>query len=428
MIKKFFLSQNLRNSCWIIGERIFRMLLSLAVGVLTARYLGPANYGTLNYTASFIAFFTNIAALSMNSVMMVKLINHPDREGEYLGSAILYRILASLLSSIIIACLIMILNPNDMLKLLLVLIQSGQLYFKAFEILDIWFQRRLQSKYVSMGKVIAALVVSGYKIFLLTSAKGVVWFALSNVLSDFVVAVVLIVFYQVEHGQRLCIRIRTGNELLRESYHFILPDIMSAVYSYLDRIMIGGLMGDIDVGFYSTATAVSTMWIFVPIALINSYKPTIMELKAKGDEKMYLLRLEQLVAVVFWLCAFFAIAVTIFGKLAIRILYGEAYLPAAQPLVLLVWAEAFGVTSLTRVIWILCEDKSKYVKYYVFIGAVLNCGLNYILISTFGIVGAAVATLVTQVTVCVIAPLFFRETRELTRLLLRGISLRWTKG
>ena len=60
MLSKLFKSKNLRNSYWIIGERIFQMLLTFVVGILTARYLGPSNFGTLSYTAAFISFFTNI--------------------------------------------------------------------------------------------------------------------------------------------------------------------------------------------------------------------------------------------------------------------------------------------------------------------------------------------------------------------------------
>jgi len=39
-------SKSAVNTWWIIGEKIAEMLLSLVVGALTARFLGPANYGS----------------------------------------------------------------------------------------------------------------------------------------------------------------------------------------------------------------------------------------------------------------------------------------------------------------------------------------------------------------------------------------------
>ena len=50
-------SPNIKNSFWIIGQQIFQMLLQLFVAIMTARYLGPSRYGSLNYTASFVTFF-----------------------------------------------------------------------------------------------------------------------------------------------------------------------------------------------------------------------------------------------------------------------------------------------------------------------------------------------------------------------------------
>lgn len=425
MLSRLFKSKNLKNSYWIIGEQVFQMLLSLLVGIWTARYLGPSNYGTLQYTAAYISFFINIAALGMEGVIIKEMIAHPNEEGTYLGSAIVFRLVAGLLSSIAIVILILLLNPGETLKLVLVLIQTTQFIFRSCNILDAWFQRRLQSKYVSIGKMAASIVVSGYKIFLLVTAQELVWFAFSYALTDFVLAAVLIYFYKKEGGQKLKYNYNKGMELLQGSYHFVLADLMSAIYGYSDRIMIGKMMTDADVGFYTTAATVSMMWLFVPNAIIKSFRPTIMEYKEKGDEQMYRRRLEQLMSSVFWLSVGVALVLTVLGELAIRLLYGEAYLPAAAPLVILVWSTVFAVTSMSRQIWILSENKNKYVKHFSFLGASLNVVLNLFLIPVWGIWGAAMATLVTEFLICVIAPFFFKDTNVLGCIVLRAITLKW---
>ena len=425
MLARLFKSKNLKNSYWIIGEQVFQMLLSLFVGIWTARYLGPSNYGTLQYTAAYISFFINIAALGMEGVIIKEMIAHPNEEGTYLGSAIVFRLIAGLLSSIAIVILILLLNPGETLKLVLVLIQTTQFIFRSCNILDAWFQRRLQSMYVSLGKMAASIVVSVYKVFLLVTAQELVWFAFSYALTDFVLAAVLIYFYKKEGGQKLKYSFIKGKELLQGSYHFVLADIMSAIYGYSDRIMIGKMMTDADVGFYTTAATVSMMWLFVPNAIIKSFRPTIMEFKEHGNETMYLRRLEQLMSAVFWLSVGVAIVLTVLGKFAIHLLYGEAYLPAAAPLVVLVWSTVFAVTSMTRSTWILSEGKNRFVKSFTFIGAILNVVLNFILIPLWGIWGAAFATLATELTVCVIAPFFYKETKPLGLIVMDAIMCKW---
>ena len=213
-------SKNIKNSGWIIGEQVFRMLIQLVVGVITARYLGPSNYGSLNYTASFVTFFTSIATLGMDGVIIKKLIERPDEEGAYIGSCMGLRLIASFLSILSVSVIVYILNPSDYIKLILVFLQSFQLSFKAIEILDSWFQRHLKSKYVSVGKMIACIIVSAYKVFLLATSKSIIWFALSNSLMEAVIALVEWIFYKKEGGQKLSFSFSVGKQVLSESYHF----------------------------------------------------------------------------------------------------------------------------------------------------------------------------------------------------------------
>lgn len=418
-------SKSIINSGWIIGEQIFRMLIQLVVGVITARYLGPSNYGSLNYTASFVTFFTSIATLGMDGVIIKKMIEHPDEEGSYVGSCMGLRLIASFLSILSVSVIVYILNPSDYIKLVLVFLQSFELSFKAIEILDSWFQRHLKSKYVSVGKMIACIIVSAYKVFLLATSKSIIWFALSNSLMEAVIAFVEWVVYKREGGQKLSFSFSIGRQVLSESYHFILSGLMVAIYSQMDKIMIGQMLTDTDVGYYTTATAICGMWLFAPTAIINSFNPMIIELKKSGNEAMYLRRLQQLYSFVIWLCLGFSLAIALLARLIVVILYGSSYLGAVGALRITIWCETFAMIGTLRGIWIICENKNKYVKYYIAIGAVVNLVLNAIMIPRIGINGAAIATLITQITTSLIAPLLFNETREHTGIVLRSFVCSW---
>lgn len=421
----FLRNKEIKNAGWLIGEQVFQMVLSLVVGVLTARYLGPSNYGALNYTASFVAFFMSFATLGMEGVVIKKMIAKEDAEGVYLGSCMFLRLLSSVLSMVAVTLLVYVLNPQEEFKVLLVGLQSFQLAFRAVHILDSWFQRHLKSKYVSIGKMVAAILVAAYKVYLLMTNKSIVWFALSNTLTDLVIAVIMYAFYKKECGQKMRVVVAAGKDVLGESYHFVLSGLVTALYGQMDRVMIGQYLEDQDVGFYTTALAVCGMWTFVPIAIINSFRPKIMELKTDGHEDAYKLRLTQLYSFVIWLCILAAVAVVLLGDLAIRVLYGDAYRGAVSSLQIAVWFEVFSMIGTARGIWVLCENKNKYVKYYLGIGALLNLALNALLIPAWGIEGAAVATLVTQFVTAIIAPMLFKETRSHTKIVWNAFTCRW---
>ncbi len=424
-IQRMMNSKSITNSGWIIGQQVFQMLLQLVVSIITARYLGPSNYGTLNYTASFVTFFTSIASLGMDGVIIKKLIDHPDKEGVYIGSCMGLRLVSSTLAIVTVSIVVYLLNPDEPIKVLLVFLQSCALIFSAIQILDSWFQRHLRSKYVSISKIIACLVVYSYKIFLLVTAKGLVWFAVSNILTDSIIALVELIFYKKQGGEKLKFNLGIGQDVLKESYHFIISGLMVSLYSQMDRVMIGQFLNDLDVGLYSMATTISSMWIFIPTAIINSFRPVILERKSYGDEKGFLLRLEQLYSFIIWLCIIVSFIVALGARLAIYVLYGSAYLGAVPALRISIWCETFAMIGSARGIWILAEQKNKYIKYYLSIGLVVNLLLNSLLIPYMGINGAAIATLITQITTSIIAPLFFKETRVHTRIVIESFLLKW---
>ena len=425
MIKNALKSKNAKNASWIIGEQIFQMLVSFVIGVISARYLGPSNYGALNYTASFVAFMTPFATLGMHGVVVKKLIANPDKEGIYLGSTMFFRIVSSLLSSLAILLMVYVLDIDDTLKLYLAGLQSIALVFQAVNMLDAWFQRHLKAKYVSLAKMVACIVVSCYKIYLLVSAKSVVWFAFSNSLTFIVIAAVLVWFYNKQGGQKLSCSFDVGREVLSESWHFIMSGLMVAIYGQIGKIMVGQYMTDAEVGFYTMAAMLASIWNFVPTAIINSMQPTIMEYKHKGDEKMYMLRLQQLYSFLIWLCIGVSVFVWIIGKYVIQLLYGDAYMGAVAPLQILIWAEVFSMLGVARGIWILCENKNRYIKYLLGVGAVYSLVMNFLLIPAYGIIGASIVAVSTQIVTSIIAPLFFKGTKIHTKIILDAFLLRW---
>ena len=46
-----------KNASWLICGKLAQMVLSFFVSILTARYLGPSNYGTISYVNAYVAFF-----------------------------------------------------------------------------------------------------------------------------------------------------------------------------------------------------------------------------------------------------------------------------------------------------------------------------------------------------------------------------------
>ena len=79
---------------------------------------------------------------------------------------------------------------------------SLQLLFKISELLDFWFQSKLQSKHVSIAKGLTYVILAAWKIYIIIAAKTEAWFAFSYTLDALVMCIILFYIYMKERKQR----------------------------------------------------------------------------------------------------------------------------------------------------------------------------------------------------------------------------------
>ena len=160
-----------KNSAWMISEQMLRMIAGVFVGVWVARYLGPEQFGIFSYVAAFTALFASIAKLGLDSIVVRELVNQPDKQDVYLGTAFWMKVLGAITVISLIA-LVLPWTSNDSTTSLYIFIIASGLFFQSFEIVDFYFQSQVLAKYISICKVIQLLFSSCIKIYLvLTGAE-----------------------------------------------------------------------------------------------------------------------------------------------------------------------------------------------------------------------------------------------------------------
>lgn len=417
----------LKNASWIIVCRIIQSLISLVIGMISARYLGPSNYGVITYVSSVVAFALPIMQLGLNQTLVKEFVQSPEREGKILGTSLVINILSGIVSMIGSVAFVFLVNAGERETILVCILYSFTLLFQATEMTQYWFQYQLLSKYPSIATLCAYVVVSLYKIFLLVTQKSVVWFALSNVLDYFLISVILMVIYFKVGNQRLSFDWRLGREMLSRSKYYIIPSLMVMIFQHTDRIMIKLMMGEAETGFYSAAITCVGISGFVFSAVIDSMRPVILEEKGK-DQARYENRVAQLYAIITFISLAQSIGMTVLAKPLVNLLYGAEYAPTAGILCVAVWYVTFSYYGSVRNVWILAEGKQRYLFGINVIGAAANVLLNLLLIPRWGGIGAAIASLITQFFTNVIIGFVFKPIRENNRLMLKGLNPRVLLG
>lgn len=111
--KKLLENREIKNAGWIITGRVLNKLLAFIVGIFTANYLGPSNYGLINYATAYTTFFASLCSLGINSVIIKDFVENPDEQGKAIGTSLLMRAVSSILSVIMIVGFVSIVDQGE---------------------------------------------------------------------------------------------------------------------------------------------------------------------------------------------------------------------------------------------------------------------------------------------------------------------------
>lgn len=411
------------NMSWLMGGKIVNMILSFFVSLATARYLGPSNFGSINYVAAYVSFFSSIASLGLSVIVIKEVSSGEEDDNKVIWTGILMRFLTAVASTIAVVAFFAIAKRNDPLLVPIAALESIAILASAFDTFMYWFQGKLLGKYVSIAGVIAYLAMSLYRLYLLANGADILWFAFATSVDTLVLALVLFIFYVKENGFRPVISLPLGRKLLKQSYHYLISGLIAILYSKIDQIMLGDMLDKASVGLYSAALTIASLWGMIPSAFIQSVSPILYK-NAQTDRGMFLKRLKQSYAGIWFLNVCWSLAISLFSYWVVLLLYGAEYMGARKALIIVVWYSGISsLGSLTQV-YLATENKNKYINYFALAGLVTDVVLNALLIPHFGITGAAVATLATYCVIHIVMPLVIKDTREAAVLILQGMIFR----
>lgn len=374
------------------------MGVGLFVGVWVARYLGPDQFGLFNYAVAFVSLFGAIAGLGLNGVVVRDLVKEPDNAEITLGTAFVLQIFGGVLAFCVAVAAIAFIRPNDELLKLMVAVLGFAMVFKAADVVKYWFESQVQSKYSVWVENAVFLIFASVKVVLIVQRASLiafVWVVLAEAVSA---AIVLLIIYARRGGRLRAWNIRASRakSLLKDSWPLILSGLAIMVYMRIDQIMLGQMLGDEAVGIYSAAVRISEMWYFIPTAIVASVFPAIVEAK-KQSEMLYYKRLQKLYDLMVWMGILIAVPITFFSDRLIALMFGDEYEQAGAVLALHIWAGVFVFLGVASGKWFLIENLQKSAFYRTLIGMVVNIIVNFQLIPIYGVVGAAIGTLCSQI-------------------------------
>lgn len=405
------------NSGWLLAERVARMVLAFAVTVWVIRYLGDEDYGVLAYALSLIMLVEVIATFGMRSVVVRELVNDPDREPEIIGTTLGVKVGAGILAaSLIVGFAWMTARGSEVLPVLTVLAVSLPLH--ALTALDLTFQAYLQSQHAVVARTLGLLAASLVRIVMLLLGAPLLAFAIASAIEMAATGVAIAVMYQVKRGHLfdLRFRLRLARRLVGMSWPFFMSALAAGVYLRIDQVMLHAMTSSSEVGQYAAAARLSEVWYFIPVALATSLLPMFVIRRREGP-RAYRRSLQRSYDVAAWLAICLAVGVTVVAGPVVGLLYGPTFDRTADILRVHIWAAPFLFLGTVMGRAVIAEDMRKFEFGRHAGGALINVGLNFLLIPGMGGLGAALATVASYAFASYFACLFYPRARLHLRLM-----------
>ncbi|SCZ67248.1 flippase [Thiohalomonas denitrificans] len=400
-----------KNTAWLLLEKVLRIVVGLLVGVWIARYLGSEQFGTYSYVMSLVGMFAAVATLGLDAVVVRKLVFAREKHEHLVGTAFALKLVAAACLYLLLVAYSVFAAPREAKELLLIM--GAVVFFHAFYVMDFYFQSIVKSRSVVFASTLALLSASAVRVCFILMNAPLVWFGWAFLLEVMMFAAGLLYFYSANRRsiRQWVFEKNIAIDLLKASLPLVLTAFSASVYMKIDQIMLLEMVGANDVGQYAAAVRLSEAFYFIPIAITGSVFPAILRAK-EIDVELYRKRLKNLYSLVVWIAIAVALPVTFLSDSIIGSLYGAEYASASSVLVIHIWAGVFFFLNAAFVKFLYSESYEKKYLYRSVFGAAMNIGLNFVLIPSYGIQGAAFATLLSLAAMNYLYDVLDRDLRK----------------
>lgn len=416
----------LANVFWAMLGKVANMFGQLFVGILVARYLGPEQYGLMNYVISYVALFTIIATFGMSNIEVRELSKAPAERDALLGTCFRLRLLFATIGYVLIFVTVLAFK-TDFFTSAMIMAYGLVLYTSCFEVIRNYFTSIIKNEYVVKSEIARTVIGACIKITLLLFKAPLEYFIIATMFDTVLVASGYCLSYTKMVGKISDWKFERAKVsfLIKQSFPLLLSGAAVIIYQRIDQVMIGNMIDKESVGYFATAGRFLELILFLPQVLSQTVVPILVKARENSTHEEYLLKSRQFVSLVVWTSFILSICVSLGAYWLIHLTYGDKYLMAVPVLQILSFKTVGMALSSAGGQLIIIEKIQKWAVIRNLVGCVVCISLNALLIPRYGIIGSAVVTVITVFVSGCIANVFIPPYRHIFKIELYAIFLGW---
>lgn len=400
----------LSNIKWLFSDTVIRLVLTFAVSVFVARYMGVSNFGLYSYLLAIFSIFISLSSLGMNGIVVRELVltNHPEK---ILGSALFLQRLGAVFTSVILILWVLFFNNNkheDFIVIFFLILPT--LLIQATNVYKYWFEFKVKSKFIVVAQNLSIFIGVVLKFIIIYQSLDYKYIIAVTIVEQLILVNMLTIFFKkntdfvLKSDKKICF------DLVNKSWPLILSGLAFILYIRLDQIMIGEILGISQVGIFSVAVKFIEVSFFIPVILMSTFAPMLVSLREKSisDYNKKMQRIYDLVSILGYLIIIF---IFIFGELLIKYTFGAEYSDSTLQMKIYSFVCLFYFLNSVSGKWYINEGLQKVALFRNILGLVVAIVLNILLIPKYGLTGASLSTVISYVFSAYLYDFFDSRTR-----------------
>ncbi len=398
------------NLSWLLFDKLFRASANIFLTVFLARHLGPDNFGILNYLLAILFLFVSISSLGVNPVLVNEIVKKRRNSMPSLINSYYLRFLISLISYFLFLLIIYTLN-NNIIYHNYSLILGVIIILKSCEVLFSFFEAKSFSKYIVISQSVGFFISASIILFIVINAIDNIYIYYALVLDLVIVFILINIFYFIyfkNHFYKFNFIII--KRLISKSLPVLISTLSILLYMRIDQIMIKEMINEYQLGIYSVSVRYIEIYHFIPKIIMISILPVIL------TSRNYYVKLLGINSLMNKISLILIIFIFLSSDIVIPLIFSDTYIESINITKILSFSIFFVFLGVVNEHWYVTKNLQKFYALYVSFGALLNIILNYILISNFGLKGAAYATVLTYLIIIFFLDYFNKHTREVLKI------------
>ncbi|MBI5305999.1 flippase [Candidatus Wolfebacteria bacterium] len=386
-----------KNVFWLsmsqVGSRIFRAVIL----IYAARVLGAAEYGVFSYVLGLAAFFTVFADIGVSSLMTRDVAAHPEKRKEYFSSSFLIKIFLLLITALLVIFIAPYFSKIETAKYLIPFVAFLVIFdgIRDFSIAYWRGREKMELEAVTTTIMNITIMAAGFAILSVSSTSQSLLF---SYIASVGVAAFLSIFLLWKQFSKIFIYFdkKIIREILNNCWPIAFSGIIGTFMLNTDIVMLGWWRTAEEIGYYSADQRIVGILYTLPAIIASSIFPAVSKLIKQNEKEKTRVLNEKSISAIFSIAIPLVIGDVILAKPLIELFFGQEYIPAILSFKILIFTVlmTFSGTIISNLI--MAHNQQKKFFKYVALGALGNIAFNALLIPSYGINGAAIATLLSQ--------------------------------